>query len=269
MIRLPAVAGQFYPRQKKELKDQIRAFLERKTSANEKMGRLRALIVPHAGYIYSGLVAGKGFQLLQKEFQDRPPKKELEILMLGPSHTTAFLGASVSMADEWQTPLGKVKTSPRTHEFVSPLIRSIEEAHFSEHCLEVEVPFLQETLKKFLLIPLVLGDANPEALAIEIETKLTPETFILISSDLSHYHSYEKASELDLKTIQAILDLDIEAMEKHGDACGKLPILVLMHLAKQKNWKPVLLDYQNSGDTAGDKKNVVGYCSIAFTEERK
>jgi AmmeMemoRadiSam system protein B len=260
-VREPAVAGLFYPAEKKELQKQVRAFLKGKPAATK--GKLKALIVPHAGYVYSGGVAGKGFQLLK----GLNPKTEWEFILLGPSHTVAFEGAGLSQAEKWKTPLGTVFISKRANEFLSPFLRHFENAHGQEHCLEVQLPFLQEAIEKFSIIPIVAGEIDSEALAIELESKLTEKTVFIASSDLSHYLSYEKAVEKDQATIQAILELDIEKMEKNGDACGKTPILVLMHIAKQKNWKPVLLEYKNSGDTAGDKKRVVGYVSIAFTEQ--
>ncbi len=261
MIREPAVAGIFYPAQKKELEKQVNEFLKAKPTALK--GKLKALIVPHAGYLYSGIVAGKAFQLLKKLNQ----KTEWEIFLLGPSHTMAFEGACLSLAEQWQTPLGTVKVSKRAKEFLSPLVHDFETAHWQEHCLEVQIPFLQQTLSRFSIIPMVAGFVDANVLAIKLEKKLRENTLFIASSDLSHYLSYEKAVEKDQKTIQAILGLDIEKMEKIGDACGKTPILTLMHIAKQKNWKPTLLEYQNSGDTAGDKKRVVGYAAIAFTEQ--
>ncbi len=261
MIREPAVAGIFYPTQKKELEKQVNEFLKAKPTALK--GKLKALIVPHAGYLYSGIVAGKAFQLLKKLNQ----KTEWEVFLLGPSHTMAFEGAALSLAEQWKNPLGTVKVSKRAKEFLSLLVHDFETAHWQEHCLEVQIPFLQQTLSRFSIIPMVAGLVDAEVLAIELENKLRENTLFIASSDLSHYLPCEKAVEKDQKTIQAVLGMDIKKMEKEGDACGKTPILALMHIAKEKGWKPFLLEYKNSGDTAGDKKRVVGYAAIAFTEQ--
>ncbi len=260
MIREAAVAGTFYPSEKKGLEKQVNEFLKGKPTTLK--GKLKALIVPHAGYIYSGSVTGKGFQLVQQLDQ----KTDWEILLLGPSHTIAFEGASLSTVEQWKTPLGIVNVSKRANQFLSPLVHGFETAHWQEHCLEAQIPFLQQTLSRFSIIPMVAGIVDANVLAIELENKLQENTLFVASSDLSHYLPYEKAVEKDQKTIQAILGMDAEKMEKEGDACGKTPILVLMHLAQQKGWKPFLLEYKNSGDTAGDKKRVVGYAAIAFME---
>jgi AmmeMemoRadiSam system protein B len=260
--REPAVAGLFYPGKKKELEQLVHDFLAGKKNALK--GELKALLVPHAGYVYSGGTAGKAFRLLKKLNQ----RREWEIMLLGPSHTMGFEGVSLSEAETWKTPLGTVPVSKRARQFLSPVIRPFEAAHEQEHCLEVQLPFLQETLSRFSIIPLVTGYCEPEILAIELENKLAKNVLLIASSDLSHYFPYEKAVEKDRKTIQAILTGDIPAMEEKGEACGKTAILTVMRLAQKKNWKAVLLEYKNSGDTAGTKEKVVGYASIAFTEQR-
>ncbi|MBU0636393.1 AmmeMemoRadiSam system protein B [Candidatus Micrarchaeota archaeon] len=257
--RSMAAAGSFYPIEKKELEQELSGYL--KGTPKKLAGKLKAIIAPHAGYIYSGAVAGKAFQLFQQL-----PRKEWEILLLGPSHTMAFEGASISLAEQWETPLGTVPVSKRATKMVSRIIQNIEEAHFQEHDLEVEIPFLQKTLKQFSIIPIVAGMIDGKVLAIELENQLKKNTLLVVSSDLSHYLPHKQAVKVDSKTIQAILELNTEKIEEIGDACGKIPIITLLHLAKKKKWKPVLLDYKNSGDTAGDKSRVVGYAAIAFME---
>ncbi len=265
MNRKPAVAGTFYPSEKPALEKQILEFL--KTAASPTPEKIKSpqkelagLIVPHAGYLYSGAVAGKGYRKLL----GLDPEKEWEILLLGPSHYIGFRGSSISLANTWETPLGKVKVSPRAKKMVSQFIQNIPQAHQKEHSIEVQLPFISEILWKYSILPIICGEIEPELMAIELENQLKKNTILIASSDLSHYLAYDQAKEIDHMTIQAILDLDVMEMERIGDACGKIPILVLMHLARLKNWEPEIIDYQNSGDTAGDKKHVVGYCAIAF-----
>ena len=260
-VREPAVAGTFYPAEKTELEKMLNVFLEGERPKIQ--GKIRALLVPHAGYIYSGPVAGKAFRLLP------PAKKETKVILLGPAHTRGFPGASVSRMDAWQTPLGNVAIHPDSKRIIGPEIQNIEEAHFQEHCLEVQLPFLQMTLGKFSIVPIIAGMTDPTALSKEIEKMMGRDDLLVISSDLSHYLAYAKAKETDQKTIKAIMDLDVEEMDAIGDACGKTPILTLIEIAKKKKWTPRLLDYCNSGDTAGDPKRVVGYAAMVFSEESK
>lgn len=261
-IRKPAVAGAFYPGDPEELGKMIKDFLA--AAKDIKIpGKLKALIVPHAGYIYSGPTAAFGYKLLSN-YADQFSK----IILIGPSHFAGFFGAAESGASEWQTPLGIVKAGSLKKEVKDiGMINLIPEAHASEHCLEVQLPFLQTVLKDFTIYPLLTGDIRPAALADEIEKALDKETMIIISSDLSHYFPYDKAVKLDSVCNKAIPELDIETMKSRGDACGKTGILVLMHLALKKKWKGKLLDYRNSGDTAGQKDQVVGYGAYAFYEE--
>src|SRR5208283_2611487 len=137
-----------------------------------------------------------------------------------------------------------------------------------EHSVEVQVPFLQRTLKDFKILPVIFGGAEPAEVAKALAPLVDDKTLVIASSDLSHYHPYEEARTLDRRTVKWICELDIAALQApdaEGSACGRMPILALLHLAKLKGWKPQLLDYRNSGDTAGDKSRVVGYCAVAFT----
>ncbi|MBS3118088.1 AmmeMemoRadiSam system protein B [Candidatus Woesearchaeota archaeon] len=254
MTRQPVVAGMFYPKNPDELKQMLSSFLEQAEEIKLKE-KLRALIVPHAGYIYSGIVAAQGYKLLTKnQFQ--------KVILLGPSHYVAFYDAAIADED-FLTPLGKVKVGEINNWIKEGLVEVSSEAHTKEHSLEVQLPFLQETLgDRFELYALVLGTVNEAKLAKFISEKLDEDTIVVVSSDLSHYLPYNKAVLKDNQTLNNILKGDAANL----DACGRIPIKVLMHLAELKGWKPKLLDYRNSGDTAGDKGTVVGYASMAWVE---
>jgi len=243
--RAPVHAGAFYPADKTKLSSMINHFLSQ-TKSKKLEGKLAALIVPHAGYIYSGITAAFAYNSLRKA----SPKK---IILLGPSHYHYLKGA-FSFSLPWQTPLGVLKVNQADFPVMKKDI---------EHSLEVEAPFLQTVLADFEFTPIMYGEISPDALAGSL-LPLKKETVIIASSDLSHFFKYTEAKQIDAVTINAILDLDFEEFMRVGDACGKTGIGALLLLAKKNNWKPVLLDYRNSGDTAGNMEEVVGYASIAF-----
>ena len=243
----------FYPKKAEELRRKVQELLGQAEQIDTH-GKLKALIVPHAGYIYSGIVAAQGYKLLESySFK--------KVLLLGPSHYQAFHGAAIANED-FETPLGKVKIGNLKDWLKEEVIVSFPEAHQQEHSLEVQLPFLQETLGEFELYPLVLGTVNEEKLAKYLATRIDEDTLIVVSSDLSHYLEYNKAVMKDNDTVSKILNDDYGQL----DACGKVGIKVLMHLAEIKGWTSQLLDYRNSGDTQGDKSRVVGYAAIAYTE---
>jgi AmmeMemoRadiSam system protein B/AmmeMemoRadiSam system protein A len=277
-IREPAVAGLFYPRDAAALAQTVETLLA--AAKEPKPGELKALICPHAGYSYSGPVAASGFAALRgKNFRS--------VVLLAPAHYARLRAASVSDADVFRTPLGDVPVSPKARELARTRpfeleprcaverpdwavqssrampARELERADTWEHADEVEVPFLQKTLGRFELLPVVMGDVDAAATARALEPLLDAETLVVVSSDLSHYHAYADARERDLRCIKAICSLDLADMAGE-EACGRVPILTLMRVAQQRGWKPVLLDYRNSGDTSGDKSSVVGYAAIAF-----
>lgn len=277
-VREPAVAGVFYPAQPAALSQLIDGYLA--AAKTESPGKLKALICPHAGYVYSGPVAASGFRLLRgAEFET--------VVLLAPSHYALFDGASVSDADVFRTPLGDVPVSPKARRLAqsSPFVpesacrvqrpdwigQSSRQPPFDgrdtadtwEHADEVEVPFLQRSLKNFQLLPIVFGEVDPAQAARALDQILDDRTLIVASSDLSHYHPYAEARALDQRCTDAICALDVEQMSRQ-EACGITPILTLLHVAKQKGWQARLLDYRNSGDTAGDRSRVVGYAAIAF-----
>jgi hypothetical protein len=271
-IRKPAVANQFYPGNPQMLKQSIMEYLEKArspigsgiTDANKitKSSRLKAIISPHAGYIYSGWTAAYAYKLLKGLDQDVTWK----VLLLGPSHHVPFYGAAAPEEDKWKTPFGLVDVKDIRSELKeSEEIIDVPEANSYEHSLEVQVPFLQMVLKKFVLYPLVLGNLKPKFLAGELAGFAQREdVIVVVSSDLSHFLKYSEAKKVDMETSAAIYDLDIMKMSEMGDACGKSGILTLMNLAKELGWKCEMLNYKNSGDTAGDMNSVVGYGAFAF-----
>lgn len=261
-IRRPAVAGSFYPNDPGELAQTVDTFL---ADAKPPPSPLRrppyALIVPHAGYVYSGIVAGAAYRILRQY-----RRQFHRVLLLGPAHRVAFKGMAASSATTFRTPLGDI---PVDTEAISAL-RSLsdvsirDDAHEHEHSLEVQLPFLQRTLGAFQLIPLVVGSVAPSRIAeiISVATS-TPGTLVVISSDLSHYLDYLSAERLDSRTVDAILQLD-EAGIADAGACGRLPIKGLLGVARETGLKGTLLDRRNSGDTAGSKDRVVGYAAMGF-----
>ncbi len=259
-LRSPIAAGSFYPADPKDLKEMVQMFLQEATE-KQLSGSIKAIIVPHAGYVYSGLVAASAYKLIQNKSYSR-------IILLGPSHYAAFEGLATSPADIWETPLGKVKSLKKT-DFPQDEINILESSsiHQPEHCLEVQLPFLQTVLKNFKIFPILMGDISPEKIAEFSLLLLDKQSLLVVSSDLSHYLPYQEAKEIDKATIDAILQQDLANFQKYGEACGKMPIMSLMHLALQQHWQPHLLKALNSGDITGDQTKVVGYASFAYSEE--
>ncbi|MBI9019811.1 MAG: AmmeMemoRadiSam system protein B [Verrucomicrobia bacterium] len=258
-VRVPAVAGMFYPADPEELRRMLTGFLDR--AAAISLTPPKAIIVPHAGYIYSGPVAATAYAQLHPAGINR-------VVLIGPSHCVSFPGLAAPEALEWETPLGEILIDFQALEKVVTLsqVQLSDMAHKAEHSLEVQLPFLQSVLDDFQLVPLVAGDTTKEEVAEVLDALWGgPETLVVISSDLCHYESYERASEKDRTTAQAIVDLDTRGLE-FDDACGLLPVKGLVHLAQQKLMRAELLDLRNSGDTAGPRDAVVGYGAFAFYE---
>jgi len=279
-VRLPAVAGLFYPKDKTELSRAIDAYLA--AAKDEPLGgELKALVCPHAGYAYSGPVAAYGYRLLVGHEYET-------VVVLAPSHYAEVLAGSVSGADVFRTPLGDVPISKKARTLAKLRPFALEPKAFVqrpewwkqascpapelgddtadtwEHSDEVQVPFLQKTLKNFQLLPVVCGDIDTAKAATALMQILDDRTLIIASSDLSHYDTYANAQKRDHRTVEAICALKAEQIAP-DDACGAIPIQTLIYVAKQKGWKTRLLDYRNSGDTSGDKTHgVVGYAAIAF-----
>ncbi len=251
-LRKAAVTGAFYPGDKEELKAMIDEFLKKADDVKiEGKGKVRAILVPHAGYVYSGQIAAHAYKIVQGLDKKAGIKK---VIILGPSHTTYITDPVTDSNHEWETPLGTISI------FDNDFPES-SEAHMEEHCLEVQVPFLQTVFDKFEILPLVVGDAEEKEVAKQIKPLLDDDTLLVISTDLSHFHEYDEAKEMDLKTVKAIEELDSENI---GEACGKVPIKTVIELAKQEKWKVKRLAYENSGDVSGDKSRVVGYTSFVF-----
>lgn len=261
-IRPAAVAGQFYPSDPRVLRLQLTEMLSGTVPGEAPGVPPKALIVPHAGYIYSGPVAASAYAVLEP-FRDRIRR----VVLLGPAHRVAVRGVALPAALGFQTPLGEVAVDREAWTGLQrvPGVVVSEQAHAFEHALEVQLPFLQTVLDHFTLVPLVVGHLAAEALLPIIEFLWGgPETLLVVSSDLSHYHPYEHARRTDRDTCERILRLD--AALDHDQACGATPVNGLLLAAGRHRLRPRLLDLRNSGDTAGDRSRVVGYASFAFDE---
>lgn len=257
-IRTPAVAGMFYPADPRQLAHEVREFL---AEAPPQTLSPKALIVPHAGYVYSGAVAGTAYATLR-----HIAPNIRRVVLLGPTHRVAVRGLALPDAEAFDTPLGRVMLDTDGMRAISrlPQVVVTGAAHAQEHSLEVQLPFLQCTLENFTLLPLAVGMSNAEEVAEVLETVWGGnETLIVISSDLSHYLPYAIAQSVDHKTTEGILKL--QQLASHDQACGATPINGLILAARKHHLKPHLLDLRNSGDTAGTRDGVVGYAAFAFT----
>jgi len=251
--RPPAVAGQFYPDDPGELHRMVSALLECVPGEHTPP---KALIAPHAGYIYSGPIAATAYACLSP-VHDRVQR----VILLGPAHRVYLRGMALSHYDAFSTPLGAIEVD---HELITrvtglPMVELQEEAHRLEHSLEVQLPFLQTVLDDFTLLPLVVGDTPPEAVA-EVLCSVWggDETLIVVSSDLSHYLDYTTAVQTDRHTAAAIEAMRLEDIGP-GDACGCMPMRGLLYEARRRHMQVETLDLRNSGDTAGSRDSVVGY----------
>ena len=258
-VRPAAVAGMFYPAQPEVLRGILKECFDH---AHAAPFRPKALIVPHAGYIYSGPIAASAYALLK-------PLRTIirRVVLLGPVHRVWVQGLALPTVSAFATPLGEVPLDQAGIDAITDLAQvSISAAaHAEEHSLEVHLPFLQSVLADFSLIPLAVGGASAEAVA-EVLDRLWggDETLIVVSSDLSHYLPYTEARQVDAATANAILALNSHLVGEQ--ACGANPINGLMLAAKRRGLTPHLLDMRNSGDTAGDRSRVVGYGAFALVE---
>lgn len=261
-VRQPAVAGSWYPGDPDVLRKSIQKYTN-EAALPDDLGTVHAVIAPHAGYIYSGPIAGYAFKALTTL-----PKKRWTVYLMGPAHRVPFRGVALGQYSAFHTPLGDVPVAAAVVEDMvarSPLYTHTPLAHRPEHCLEIEVPFLQMTLPDFQLVPMLFGDVDPRDVREELVGHIGADDLVVVSNDMSHFHSHELAQQLDRSLLDAVGDGDKTAVLQ-GEACGKFPIAALMTIAHHKGWKPTLLDYRTSGDTSGDKQNVVGYAAIAYTE---
>ena len=265
-VRPAAVAGMFYPQAPAALGAAVLGYLaEWQSSADADASPPKAVIVPHAGYVYSAPVAASAYRRIA-----RTKGVTRRVVLLGPVHRVPIRGLALPAADVFATPLGTVEvdTEAAARALELPQVRRSEAAHALEHSLEVQLPFLQTVLEDFRIVPFAVGDATPDEVA-EVIGRLWggPETLIVVSSDLSHYHPYAVARQLDRGTAAAIMALD--ASLDHEQACGATPINGFALCARRRDLEPELLDLRNSGDTAGDKSRVVGYAAFAYAERRQ
>jgi MEMO1 family protein len=258
-IRPPAAAGRFYPRDATELREAVNQFLKQTPPAPSTGAK--AIIAPHAGYVFSGPIAGSAYAQLLPD-RDRISR----IVLLGPAHFVPVYGLAASSADAFATPLGLVPLDREALKSLErfPQVQVFDTAHGQEHSLEVHLPFLQTILGEFTLVPLLVGECEPESASEVLEALWGgEETRFVISSDLSHYHNSETARKLDAATAEAIEKL---AGENLGgtQACGCNPIRGLLLSARDHGLRGRIVDLRNSGDTAGPRDRVVGYGAFAF-----
>jgi MEMO1 family protein len=255
-IRKPYCAGTWYSDDPSELADELDKYLSRVKKENLNV---KAIIVPHAGYMYSGQTAAHSFKQLNEKIE--------KVFVLGTAHRYPLKGASISDYDYYNSPLGKIKVSEDVKNILKEkCVVSIDEADYEEHSIEIEIPFLQRVLGKFELIPIIVGSVDSKEFSEVLEKYFDEKSVIVASVDLSHFHSYDEAKRLDNYSIECILNLNAEGI-KQAEIDSPYAIMALLELAKRKKWKAKLLDYKNSGDIIRDKSRVVGYSAIAFYEE--
>jgi hypothetical protein len=262
-IRQPAVAGTFYPAEPDALERQLTLFLSDAANDAPSPALPKAIIGPHAGYVYSGPVAARAYTRLAAA---RGQIKR--VVLIGPSHHLAFRGLAVDTSDAWATPCGTVPldTDAIARLRALPLVGELHAAHQREHALEVHVPFLQRVLGDFRLVPIVTGEAPPEAVAAVFDALWGgPETLIVVSTDLSHYLDYAACQRIDQTTAEAIERFDPDVLTP-THACGSVATRGLLLAARQRGMAIERLDLRNSGDTAGPRDRVVGYGAWALYE---
>jgi len=267
----PVVAGSFYPADKESLQKILQEFLSKVTRVKSPE-RIIALVSPHAGYIYSGQVAASGYKQLEG-------KDINKVILIGPSHHKGFNGASVYTKGFFKTPLGDVRINEKLAEDLlneEADVKFFPEAFEKEHSLEVQLPFLQTVLKDFTIIPILVGSPSRKTfshLTSKISEILDEKTIIIASTDLSHYHNYEKAKEMDSKVISAIERLSLKDAENllktgEGEFCGGYSLIIALEAARMAGANiGATFKYANSGDVTGDKERVVGYASIGLFKE--
>jgi MEMO1 family protein len=255
-IRRPAVAGSWYTDDKTALSGEIDRYLA--GAGNENLN-VKAVIVPHAGYMFSGQTAANSFRQIAPETK--------KVIILGTAHRYPLKGACVMDYNYYDSPLGKVKISGDIKNLLKEKnVVSILAADLEEHSIEIEIPFLQRVLKDFEILPIIVGSVNPDEFSRLLEKYSCDKTVIVCSVDLSHFHGYKQATELDNYSINSILELNSDNIHS-AEIDSPYAVMALIELAKKKNWKTKLLDYKNSGDIIKDRSSVVGYAAIIFYEE--
>jgi AmmeMemoRadiSam system protein B len=257
-VRKPAVAGLFYAADEGALRRDVDAMLDAAHASGPSVPK--ALIAPHAGFRYSGPVAASAYKLLE------PARQRIRrVLLLGPAHRVYLDGMAIPSADGFATPLGTIPLDRELLAKIAPMpeVSISDKAHRDEHSVEVQLPFLQTVLEQFSLAPVVVGRCAPEPVAAVIDAAWGgPETLIVISSDLSHYHPYEEARRIDAQTCSRIV---ANAMDLGGgEACGAHAINGLMATRGGRNLEVEAVDTRNSGDTSGTRDRVVGYGSFVL-----
>jgi AmmeMemoRadiSam system protein B len=262
-VRPPAVAGSFYPEDPDELRAELAsAFASARAPQGDRATPPKALIVPHAGYAYSGPVAASGYQTLSTARESGVRR----VVVLGPSHYVGFAGLAISTAEAFTTPLGRVPVEAEARALLRPLPQcdGMDAPHTYEHSIEVQLPFLQAMLGDFALVPLAVGRAGPAGVADVLEVLWGgADTLIVLSTDLSHHLGYETAMARDRRTADAIVAGRHDAIGD-GDACGAHPLRGLLVAASRHRLGTSLLDLRNSGDTGGELDSVVGYGAFAL-----
>jgi len=256
------VAGTFYPRDPEALATLVDDLLAQ-APAPVGVAAPKAIVAPHAGYIYSGPVAATAYRRLE------PRRSEIErVVLVGPSHRVPFEGLAIAASDAFATPLGDIPIDTQCREAMSVLPHVVvdDAPHADEHSLEVHLPFLQRVLVgSWTLVPIVVGHAEPIAVADVLASAWGgSETLVVVSTDLSHYHDYATASALDRRTAESIVAREVDRIAP-SDACGAHPLRGLLELSRRAGLGVELLDLRSSGDTAGDRNKVVGYGSFAVT----
>jgi AmmeMemoRadiSam system protein B len=257
-VRQPAVAGMFYPEVPAALRRTVGTFLA--DAGQAPVARPRAIIAPHAGYIYSGPIAAEAFAAVRSLGE-----AVRRALVIGPTHYVSFRGIAAPSATAFFTPLGQMPVAEEAVEAVAglPQVRIDDIPHAPEHALEVELPFVQTLFGALPIIPLVVGRASGEDVAEVLVQQWDDGTLLVVSSDLSHYHDYATAKRIDAETAAAIESLDERSIGAN-EACGYLAIRGLLIEARRRGLAARRLDLRNSGDTAGDRRSVVGYGAWAF-----
>jgi AmmeMemoRadiSam system protein B/AmmeMemoRadiSam system protein A len=263
-IRYPAVAGTFYPAERDALERQLKSFMSEAANDPPTAVLPKVIIGPHAGYVYSGSVAARAYARLTAA-----RGKISRVVLIGPSHYLAFRGLAVDTAEAWAMPGGTVQLDRVAIAGLRslPMVGELDAAYQREHALEVHVPFLQQVLGDFRLVPIVAGEAPPEAVAAVFNALWGgPETLIVISTDLSHYLDYATCRSVDQATAEAIERFDLDVLGP-SQACGAIPTRGLLLEARRRRMTIERLDLRNSGDTAGPKARVVGYGAWALYED--
>ena len=261
--RYPTWAGSFYPQAAEDLEHTINTLAPDHPASSKQ---LRGMIMPHAGYVYSGATASYAGADIKK-------MAPATIVLLGPDHHVGLSASHICQKKIWQTPLGEIPLSAKNKKLLQDHRHLFVDHPLSdrkEHSLEVILPFLQSWIESFELTPIVTGQVDPTELALAISPLIGEDALLIVSSDLSHFLPAQEAEEKDLATIDAILNMDKEGLSVNNNkACGLTAIMTLLVLAQQQKWTPHLLHYSHSGKTSGEMNRVVGYTTIGFYQEDK